>query len=473
MTPFIRSNRVLSKSGLGTDATIDALMNRICPGLITGQSGPRYFGFVTGGTTDPALLADILVSSYDQNVQVHLPQTSVSTEVEVAALDMAADLMGIDARSIFKGKTVTTGATASNVLGLCVGREAVGRVVMGDSCSVSDDGFNGFKIVVLHASGHASIAKAAAIAGIGRKNCLDIASIPNTANFNLEILAAKLKEYARNKVGVIISVSNGEVNTGAHTRDIARIRQLADLHGAWVHMDAAFGAFDPRHAAETPSSALCFADSITSDAHKWLNVPYDCGLFYTRRPDLLVRSVAPTFEHDSTPAYLAARTAGLHGGAEPVASPLTVGIENSRRFRALPLYASLLALGRDGYVELFERNVAFANMVAEWIHASPDYTLLNNLSDGIGSGSKDGVYVGSIVLFRAAPGNRGGFTDTDDRLLDAINSTRVVYVTGTVWGGKSAIRIALSNWRTGLTVDGTGKSLDFEILTQVLQDVMK
>ncbi|KAI8841954.1 pyridoxal phosphate-dependent transferase [Chytriomyces cf. hyalinus JEL632] len=472
---FVSLHGHLDQHGLGTSATLAALLEKVAPALIGGQAGPRYFGFVTGGVTDAALLADLLVSSFDQNVQVHLPHVSIATTLEVAALDMAADLMHIDSRTIFTGKTLTTGATASNVLGLATGREAVGLSVMGPDFSVADYGFAGFKVIVLHASGHASIAKAAAIVGIGRKNCVDLADEPNSPHFDIARLESLLRKSKDEKTGVIIVISSGEVNSGAQTRNVPEIRALADTYDAWIHMDAAFGAFAP----STESHNLHLADSITSDAHKWLNVPYDCGLFYTKRRDLLFQSVAPMFDvKGQGPAYLQSNSTRdgeqqqqLQQLGQDIMSPLMVGIENSRRFRALPLYASLLALGRDGYEQIFEANVFFANKVAAWMEASPDYILLNGNME---RGSDE--LVSSIVLFCASDSNSGGFntkTDGNERLLQSLNDSREMYVTGTKWAGKGAIRLAVSNWRTGAgEKDAEGEETDFATVIRVLQRVM-
>ncbi|KAI8616887.1 pyridoxal phosphate-dependent transferase [Chytriomyces sp. MP71] len=481
---FLDTHATLPEAGLGTAAVVDALLYTVGPGLVVHQSGPRYFGFVTGGTTDPALLADLLVASYDQNVQVHLPHVSVATRLEVLALDMVADLIGFDARSVFTGKTITTGATSANVLGLCVGREYVGRRLYGPKFSVADEGVANVKVAVLHASGHACVAKAAAIVGIGRKNCYDLAATPNSPNFNLENLESTLIDLQSRNVGGIIVLSNGEVNSGHHTSHIPEIRALADKYGAWLHMDAAFGAFAPPN-SDNSNDQYRLADSITSDAHKWLNVPYDAGLFFTKRRDLLLATCSPTFDlAGSGPAYLSSTSSAVavSPSLQDVTSPLMTGIENSRRFRALPLYASLLALGREGYRSLFARNVAFANRVARWIHASGDYILLNSLDSTVVKQEEDevdGVQVSSVVLFAAKKGNRGGFDVSgpnvhgNAQLVERINGSRMMYVTGTTWNGKGAIRLAVSNWRTGLHVQtGDETDTDFETVVKVLAGVM-
>ncbi|KAJ3026873.1 UNVERIFIED_CONTAM: hypothetical protein HDU68_004930, partial [Siphonaria sp. JEL0065] len=245
--------------GLGLDATFDLITQTIAPANIK-ATGPRYFGFVTGGVTPAALLADMITTTLDQNVQVHLPKDSVATTVESLALDMAADLMEIDSRNSFVGKTLTTGATASNILGLACGREYVTKQIMGQNYSLADDGFYGAcPIVVLHVHGHASLSKAASLLGIGRKNCINLAIGSEACDFNVENLQTALAKYKQAKTGVIVVASYGEVNTGRFTANIPQIRTLCDSYDAWLHIDAAFGSFAPE------STHLGLADRITSD----------------------------------------------------------------------------------------------------------------------------------------------------------------------------------------------------------------
>ncbi|KAI9346964.1 pyridoxal phosphate-dependent transferase [Obelidium mucronatum] len=460
--------------GIGLAATVELLIETIAPATIN-AAGPRYFGFVTGGVTPAALVADLVTSTLDQNVQVHLPKDSIATTVESLALDMAADLMGIDSRTTFQGKTVTTGATASNILGLACGREFVTKGVLGnDSFSFADDGyFNSPRVVVLHVHGHASLAKAASLLGIGRKNCINLASGPDDCDFDLKALELRLKLYREENTGVIVVASYGEVNTGRFTTEIPEIRALCNDFGAWLHIDAAFGAFAPQ------STHLQLADSITSDCHKWLNVPYDCGLFFTRSLQILQQVCTPSFDMSSSgPAYLSSSSSITQTTtALSIPSPLTVGIENSRRFRALPLYASLIALGRKGYQDLFNRNIKFANRVAQWINESKHFELLNNHHHG-DNNQPQTVKVSNIVLFAGVKG--GGVwegVDGNAKLVEAINGSRKVYVTGTVWGGRPAVRLAVSNWQTGINGDVSGYESDgngdpdFEVVKSVLLNV--
>ncbi|KAJ3085474.1 hypothetical protein HK100_009036 [Physocladia obscura] len=457
----------LPATGLGLDATFAQLVGVVAPGIV-GATGPRYFGFVTGGVTPAAQLADFVVAAVDANVQVHLPLDSVATRVEAAALEMAASLSGLDT-AVFAARTVTTGATASNVLGLACARDAATAKVLRldrglDSnsrhfCAADDGLFGACRVVVLHAHAHASIAKAASLVGIGRKNCFNLAESPASVDFDLVKLDSLMAKLAAEKTAVILVASCGEVNTGNFTADLPALRALCNKYGnAWLHVDAAFGAFAPN------SGNLNSADSLTIDAHKWLNVPYDCGLFYTRSLELLQQVCSPSFDLSSTgPAYLSSSS------SDGIPSPLTVGIENSRRFRALPLYASLICLGREGYEDIFARNIAFANRIAKWIHDSPHYDLLNHAGDNINGATYKPI--ANIVLF-------GSRTATDDvgnsQLVSKINDTGLMYVTGTKWAGRPCIRLAVSNWQTGKN-KGNATDIhdpDFDIVINVLIQVL-
>ncbi|KAI8854566.1 pyridoxal phosphate-dependent transferase [Chytridium lagenaria] len=420
----------LPSSGWDLNKVTDHLLDTIAPALAPGHAGPRYFGFVTGGVTHAATLADFISTSYDNSAQVHLPNETITTTLESRTLEYILDLLDLD-RTAFPGRTFTTGATASNILGLACGREHVMKGIHGPEFSTADEGLSNCRIRLFHVDGHASVGKAASVIGVGRRNCVNLAKESDAPEFDLE----------RNRRGMvygcIVVSSHGEVNTGRYTQDIPGIRKACDKYGAWLHVDAAFGAF-----AGT-DTYLELADSITSDAHKWLNVPYDCGIFFSRSLDLLQAVFSPTFESGGPgPAYL------LAAADSSIPSPLTIGIENSRRFRALPLYASLLNLGKQGYKALFKRNVDFSR--------------------------DDGVLI-NIVLFAASECAPEVFRDEKTggaKLAAAINALGKIYVTATVWKGRSAVRIAVSNWRTGLKVHDDVDMDDFEVTTRVLRDVM-
>jgi glutamate/tyrosine decarboxylase-like PLP-dependent enzyme len=311
---------------------------------------------------------------------------------------------------------------------------------------------------------HSSLAKVAGILGIGRANVINMAgNNGDPLRFDFEKLEQAL---AAPGVATIVAVSCGEVNTGhfatsAGLEDFRRIRDLCDKYNAWLHVDGAFGIFaralDPSSGefgiVNRGSQGIELADSITGDGHKLLNVPYDCGFFFCRHQELAGR----VFQNPSA-AYLSSGTnptrKAAPSGLPPVISPLNLGIENSRRFRALPVYASLVSYGRDGYRDILERQIRLARRVSSWLFDHPKYTLLP------ASLSKDNALPKTfmIVLF-------GAVDDAlNKRLAEEINSTSKIFVSGTVWEGRAACRIAIANWM----VD---EQRDFDIITEVLENV--
>jgi glutamate/tyrosine decarboxylase-like PLP-dependent enzyme len=206
--------------------------------------------------------------------------------------------------------------------------------------------------------------------------------------------------------------------------------------GIIANFDVAFGLMarllDPKRFPELADGVYGTeaADSITGDAHKLFNVPYDCGLFFSRHPDISVE----VFQNPGAP-YLA--SSGHI--AESIIAPLNVGIENSRRFRALPLYASLRNYGTRWYREMLERQVLTARKIADWIIQSPDYILLPFHTGEPHSEIMSRIYI--IVLFKAK----------DDKLNEnlerLVNATGQIYVSGAVWDGIRATRIAVANWK--------------------------
>ena len=249
-------HRATANGGHGTEDTISHLLDDIVPGL-SGQAGPRYFGFVTGGVHPAAAAADAIVSALDQNVQVHLPDASISTELEAVALDTLADYLGSKdeeelsgGRSLFSGRTFTTGATASNILGLACGRESVisqrlpagspsvGELGVLEACVRA--GVKGFR--VLTSAGHSSLSKAASVVGIGRAQVKELPRSKDTPwLLDLEAVETELRAGEEDGTACIIAVSLGEVNTGRYaletSEDMQKLRDLSVRYKSWVHVD--------------------------------------------------------------------------------------------------------------------------------------------------------------------------------------------------------------------------------------------
>ncbi|KAK2593997.1 hypothetical protein QQS21_008309 [Conoideocrella luteorostrata] len=444
--------------GLSDLDTANHIIKDIVPAL-TGQArSSRYYGFVTGGVLPVAEWADNIVSRTDQNVQVHLPSQTVATAVEDSALEMLMRLLRLDVNGLtWQGRTFTTGATGSNILGLACGREVVvGKMLGCEKEGIGELGVLGAcmkagisEIQVLTSAGHSSLSKAASVVGLGRQSVKDLRRSEDQP-WRLDIDAVE-RELKRPGTVSIIAISAGDVNTGGYAlegrSEWERVRELADRHGAWIHVDGAMGVF-ARALGDEPSYRVLhqkidgveLADSITLDGHKLLNVPYDCGMFFTRSASTL----SSVFVNPNA-AYLAS------GAPATIPSPLHIGLENSRRFRALPAYAVLLSEGRPGIDKLLANMVDLTRRLATFLRESPHYHLLPDEDAPL-----EGIFM--IVMFRAKD------SAINDKLVDKINHTREMYVSGTSWKGEKAVRIAVSNWKVDV-------ERDFAVVTGILNAV--
>ncbi|MGR3867870.1 pyridoxal phosphate-dependent decarboxylase family protein [Streptomyces graminifolii] len=399
----------LPAEGAGGEAALTRFAERWAPGL-SGSAGPRYLGFVTGGATPASVTGDWLTSAYDQNVSGAAGSWAAALERET--VDWLRELFGLG--EAHSGAFVT-GATVSNTVGLAVAREWLGERLGVD---VSRDGAAALGPVdVLSGSPHSSVAKALSVLGIGRNR---LRHVPVLAGNREAVDVARLDAALAGLKGrpAIVVANAGTVNT-VDFDDLRAIAALKERHDFWLHVDAAFGGF----AALSPTYAhlvdgLDAADSVCVDLHKWLNVPYDAAVQFTRRRDLQVRVF-----HNASP-YL-----GLPTG-DPDFLHLTP--ENSRRLRALPAWFSLMAYGRAGHREIVERNVALAHRLGEGIDALPGLRLSAPVRL-------------NVVCFTLAE------DPTQERLAavaEAVAATGEAFLTPTVHDGTPALRAAFSNWRT-------------------------
>ncbi|KAL4979044.1 pyridoxal phosphate-dependent transferase [Aspergillus desertorum] len=379
------------------------------------------------------------------NVQVHLPEHTIATDVEYATLGLLIDLLRLD--HDWLNGTFTTGATASNILGLACGREYVVRQALRKRRLTSAQGVGETGLFeAMHSAGlsgiqvlstmpHSSLVKAAGVLGIGRSNVQDVSADNDPLVFDLNKVEARLRDPTK---AAIVAVSCGEVNTGhfatSGLNEMQKLRKLCDEYGAWLHVDGAFGIF-----------GIELADSIAGDGHKILNVPYECGFFLTRH-----RDQAMDVFQNANAAYLT----GSASDAPSKPSPLNIGLENSRRFRALPVYASLLAYGSRGYQATIEEQIRLARKIAEWLYDHPKYNVLPEVYNK--KELRDKIYV--VVLFSAKD------DELNRQLTATINETRRIYVSGTSWQNRPACRIAISNWRVQA-------DRDFLVVKEVLDGV--
>jgi glutamate/tyrosine decarboxylase-like PLP-dependent enzyme len=399
----------LPVAGAGAQGALARFAERWAPGF-SGSAGPRYLGFVVGGATPAAVAGDWLASAYDQNASS--AGDSLAIDLERETMRWLRELFGLsDAHS----GAFVTGATVSNIVGLAIAREWFGERL---GVPVSDEGAAALgPIEVLSGVPHSSIGKTLSVLGIGRNRLRRVALLPGGREaIDVTRLAATLDELDGRPA--IVVANAGTVNT-VDFDDLRAIAALKQRYGFWLHVDAAFGGF----AALSPAHAhlvdgLDDADSICIDLHKWLNVPYDAGIQFSRRQDLQVRVF-----HNASP-YL--------GLATGVPDFLHLTPENSRRLRALATWFTLTAYGRDGHREIVERNVALARRLGERISTVAHLRLLAPVRL-------------NVVCFTLVDNPTGERVAAAAR---AIAASGEAFVTPTVYEGQHALRAAFSNWRT-------------------------
>jgi glutamate/tyrosine decarboxylase-like PLP-dependent enzyme len=367
--------------------------------VATRSSGPRFFHFVTGGTTPAALGADWLTSLLDQNA-FSAVSSPLGVEVEEVAIRWLRELFELPESW---GGVLTTGATMANFVGLAAGRRWWAQQ---HGVDVDERGLAGLPAMPIFSTDaiHVSARKALAMLGLGRETARLV---------DVEALERGLAE-----AGPAIVIGNlGEVNDG-RIDDLARMADLVERRGAWLHVDGAFGLFarlTPRTAALTEGVER--ADSVISDGHKWLNVPYDCGFAFVRDRELLkepFRLTAAYLPSDETP------------------SP-----EASRRARALAVWATLAAYGRSGYRAMVERHLDLAQHLGRRVEEEPDLELLAPVTL-------------NIVCFRYRPSGLGEeeLDELNARLGEDVLADGRVFFGTTRYGGRVAFRPAIVNWRT-------------------------
>jgi glutamate/tyrosine decarboxylase-like PLP-dependent enzyme len=395
------------QKGIGASSTLE-LFRKEYADKIAASSGPRYFGFVTGGSTPAAVAGDWLVSAYDQNACGS--NDSIAPQIERQAIHFLKQMFGIDEE--YFGSFVS-GATAANFVGLALARQWLG---LQHSVDFSNEGLGTIPINILSGTPHSSILKSMSMTGIGRKSWVSIKTLPAREAVDVSDLELHLKSL---NTPVIVVANAGTVNT-VDFDDIVAIGKLKKKYTFWLHVDAAFGGFAAvsekyKHLVE----GLNFADSITIDAHKWLNVPYDSAMQFTRHKNIQLQ----VFQNSA--AYL----------GDPATSPdfFHYTPETSRRWRALPSWFTIMAYGKEGHCEIIERNCQAALLMGDLIQSSSTLKLLAPVKM-------------NVVCFTLQ--NDMVTIEDIQSVLKKVRDDGRVFFTPTVYKGIPAIRMAISNWQT-------------------------
>ncbi len=387
------------------ETVVDELASAAEPGVVAMGSG-RYFGFVIGGGLPAALAADWLTSAWDQNAGLYAGGPSASV-VEQVTGEWLVDVLGLPAES---SVGFVTGTQMAHVTGLAAARR---HVLDAAGWDVGTKGLTGAPPIQVLAGEkrHATVDRALRLLGLGAP---EIVAADDQGRLEPGALRQALGDGP-----AIVCAQAGEVSTGAFD-PLPEIADACEAAGAWLHVDGAFGIW----AAVSPRlrhlvAGLERADSWTTDAHKWLNVPYDSGIVLCRHPES--HRAAMT----TSASYLI-----QDEGARRVRDQVDWVPEFSRRARGFAVYAALRSLGRSGLVELVERCCDGAARFASAIAGVEGVELLNDV-------------VLNQVLFRFDSDER------TDEVLRRVQEDGRVWMSGTTWAGRKAIRVSVSNWQTG------------------------
>ncbi len=409
------------RAGLGgplpegsTDAleVISELVESVEPGLVS-SSGGRYFGFVIGGSTHAALAADWLTSAWDQNAGLYVCGPAAAVVEEVAGA-WVTELLGLPPGVSFG---FVTGCQMAHVTALAAARY---RVLARVGWDVNEQGLFGAPLigVFVGAERHVTVDRALRLLGLGAASIIEV-----EADAQGRMVPDALREaLARHDGPRIVCAQAGNVNTGS-LDPLAEITDVSRDAGAWLHIDGAFGlwaaaSLELRHLV----SGVERADSWATDAHKWLNVPYDSGIVLCA-------------DREAHQAAMGVRAAYLvQTDTDGPRDQLDWNPEFSRRARGFSVYAAIRSLGRLGVADLVERCCAHAQRFAEALATVPSVEILNDV-----------VLNQVLVRFLDDAGDHDGYTRS---VIDAVQHDGVCWLSGTTWHGMAAMRISVSSWAT-------------------------
>jgi glutamate/tyrosine decarboxylase-like PLP-dependent enzyme len=411
-----RLARPLLDDGIEATQVVDELADDVAGGVLGSGSG-RFFGWVIGGSLPAALAADWLTSTWDQNAAIYAcgPAEAVIEEICGSWLK---ELLGLPVTASF---AFVTGSQMAHVTCLAAARHAL---LAKRGWDVERKGLHGAPPIRIFSSRerHGSIERAVRLLGFGAESVVDLPT-DDHGRLPADALRSALQGQADRPTIVVLQA--GDLNIGAYD-EFAELIPLARAHGAWVHVDGAFGL------GVATSAAYChllkgvdLADSWTTDGHKWLNVPYDCGYAF----------VADVEAHRASMSHRASYTMYV----EDARDQIDWNPEWSRRGRGVATYAAIRQLGRRGIADLVERSCRHAHTLATRIGAlaGAEVVWVPQVNQG-------------LVRFLDA---RAGATDADhdrrtDEVIAAIRETGEAFFVGTTWRGKRCMRVSVCNWRT-------------------------
>ena len=386
--------------GPSDPAAVLATLDELGSPASMAMAGGRFFGWVIGGSLPATVAANWLTTAWDQNA-AGWQSSPGAVAVEQVALRWLLEALGLPRDSAVG---FVTGATMANFACLAAARQAVLKRVGWD---VEADGLFGAPpiTVVVGDEVHVSVLKALGLLGLGRNRIL---RVPGDGQGRMRVDRCPALAGA-----AIVCLQAGNVNTGA-VDPLAELGALARRAGAWVHVDGAFGLWAAAAPRRAPLVAgIADADSWATDAHKWLNVPYDSGLAFVRDARALQAAMAVTAAYLST---------------SPERKPSDFTPELSRRARGVDVWAALKLLGRSGLADLIERCCRHAERFAAGLRAT-GYEVLNDV-----------VLNQVLVSF--------GDAATTRRVIEALQADGTCWCGGTEWQGRTAMRISVSSWAT-------------------------
>lgn len=408
--------KLLSKLDLPLqDESIDAgevieLLNEVGSRTTVASNGGRYFGFVIGGSLPVSLAANWLAGAWDQNAGLFVA-TPISAYIEDICTKWLIELLPVAKES---AAGFVTGVTTANFTAIAAARHAI---LQSQGWNVETQGLFGapeIKVIVGEEV-HGSMTKALSLAGLGNERVIKV-PVDNQGRMKADSLPEMDEK-------TILCLQAGNVNTGSFD-PVKEIVPVAKEKGAWVHIDGAFGLWASVSSKYKYLAEGCeLADSWATDGHKWLNVPYDSGIVLVKNPDDLRGAMS------MQGAYLDQTGARI---------PYQYTPELSRKARGIEIWAALRSLGRKGVAELIERTCRHAKRFAEGLK-SAGYQILND------------VIINQVLV-------SFGDAETTNKIISEIQRDGTCWCGGTVWQGKTAMRISVSSWAT--TDEDVEKSLE-------------